>query len=386
MTPSGGSNNIGTIYKTDSIGQNLQLVSSFHSQGSSDFSCVNEPHPIGASPYGCLIQLENGSVYGLTYNGGCYNDGILFRYDEKLDSVILLHDFDIAEGVKPYGGLTLATDGKFYGMTSKGGNDNLGSLFSFDPQTNHYKSFDRAFRYVETFNPPLPPINYIHLGEPYGELIQASNGRLYGMTSRGGIADLGAIFSYDTDTDSWEIIYFSGINGANPFGSLVEANNGKFYGMTYNGGSVNNGVIFELDSNLDTIINVFNFNGLNGMDPFGSLLQASNGLLYGLTSSGGIFNKGVLFKFDINTTTFTKLHDFNGSNGSFPQGTLIQISNGKIYGVTGSGGLTDDGVLFEFDPVSETVLVRTHFGELQASSLRLEVCWSGRVASLQLIH
>ncbi len=46
---------------------------------------------------------------------------------------------------------------------------------------------------------------------------------------------------------------------------------------------------------------------------------------------------------------FTKKIDFDGlNNGSNPYGSLIEADNGKLYGMTKFGG-TGNGVLFEYD-------------------------------------
>jgi len=63
-------------------------------------------------------------------------------------------------------------------------------------------------------------------------------------------------------------------------------------------------------------------------------MQASNGKLYGMTSSGGSNNSGVLFEFDPATGTYTKKLDFDGSNGSRPYYThLIQICPPKLTNI-----------------------------------------------------
>ncbi len=82
----------------------------------------------------------------------------------------------------------------------------------------------------------------------YGSLIQASDGKLYGMTLRGGSSGHGIIFSYDPATFTYAKLYdFGSTNGVQPFGSLVQASDGKLYGMTHGGGSYGGGVIFSYD-------------------------------------------------------------------------------------------------------------------------------------------
>ena len=66
---------------------------------------------------------------------------------------------------------------------------------------------------------------------PSGSLIQASDGKLYGMTEIGGANALGVLFQYDPATAGYTKKIDFGV-AANPFGSLVQATDGKLYGMT----------------------------------------------------------------------------------------------------------------------------------------------------------
>ena len=63
-----------------------------------------------------------------------------------------------------------------------------------------------------------------------------------------------------------------------------------------------------------------------------------NGKLYGTTSSGGAGTSGVLFEYDINTDTYAKKVDFTGSNGANPYGDIVQATDGKLHGMTNGGG------------------------------------------------
>ncbi len=95
---------------------------------------------------------------------------------------------------------------------------------------------------------------------------------------------------------------------------LVQANNGKLYGMTRSGGYYNRGLIYEWDPETNVIEGVFSFDGAeNGNNAVGSLVKDASGNLYGMTSMGGANDLGVLFELDPETGTFTKKLDFNGS-------------------------------------------------------------------------
>jgi uncharacterized repeat protein (TIGR03803 family) len=73
-----------------------------------------------------------------------------------------------------------------------------------------------------------------------------------------------------------------------------------------------------------------------------------------MTYDGGTNDAGVIFSYDLLSSTFTKLYDFDYTNGSHPYGNLCRRAMGKLYGMTSSGGSDDYGVVFSFDPVSFT--------------------------------
>src|SRR4051794_33208736 len=78
--------------------------------------------------------------------------------------------------------------------------------------------------------------------DPYGRLVQGTNGDFYGTTSGGGVSNRGTVFKLTT-TGTWSTLFsFSGTNGANPtYGGLMRAGDGNFYGNCYIGGQSNLG-------------------------------------------------------------------------------------------------------------------------------------------------
>ena len=292
----------------------------------------------GAYPAGGLIQATDGKLYGMTLNGGGSSSGVIFSFDPSASAYTKLKDFDFTNGANPYGSLMQASDGKLYGMTNWGGLG-YGVIFSFDLSSSTYtklKDFDNT-----------------NGASPRGSLIQASDGKLYGMTLRGGSNDRGVIFSFDPSASAYTKLQdFDGTNGENPRGSLVQASDGKLYGMAGEG-SNGHGVIFSFDPSASTYTKLKDFDGANGGSPSGSLMQASDGKLYGV-AGGGSSGVGVIFSFDSPSSTYTKLKDFDGANGGTPLGSLVQATDGKLYGMTVSGGIINFGVIFSFDPSAST--------------------------------
>lgn len=84
-----------------------------------------------------------------------------------------------------------------------------------------------------------------------------------------------------------------------------------------------------------------------GTNPQGNLIE-SNGKLWGMTQSGGIDNQGVIFTINPDGSGYQEVFRFNGINGSTPYGSLLE-SDGKLWGMTTKGGTYDQGVIFSID-------------------------------------
>ena len=340
MTQNGGSSGYGVLFEYDP----LQDIYSKKINFTSD---VN-----GYLPLGSLSLSSNGKLFGMTSYGGTNNQGVIFDYNDATNTYTKKIDFNFSpNGSLPTGNLTQFPNGKFYGMAS-GGNNNLGILFEYDPSTNVYsKKIDFA--------------GLVNGAQPFGSLTFNSNFKLYGMTYKGGINDAGVLFEYDPMNNAIikKVDFSAASTGAFPYGDLSNASNGKLYGMTYIGGVNSSGVLFEYDPIENRYTKKFDFNGtVTGAGPQGGILQASNGKLYGMTSNGGANDKGTLFEYDISNDLFTKRLDFDGpTNGANPYASLTQSSNGKLYGMTVFGGLNGQGTLFEFDPITNIFSKKFNF-------------------------
>jgi uncharacterized repeat protein (TIGR03803 family) len=342
MTSKGGEYNKGTIFKTDKNGNSQKVVHFFESVD------AKEPH-------GDLIEASNGNLYGMTSEGGRYNLGTLIEYNISTNNVIKILDFDgINKGATPYGNLFQASNGKLYGLTYEGGTKNRGVLFEYDIAN---KAYSRKINFGGG-----------NKGEnPRGSLIEVSNGKLYGMTSMGGTNGFGIIFEYDfiTNTFSKKVDFDNTTKGSSPYGSLIKASNGKLYGITYGGGVHSKGAIFEYDYVNNIFAKKKDFDGsIFGAYPYGSLIQASNDKLYGMTSSGGVNNLGVFFEFNITFNSLKILKDFDETDkGKKPYGNLLQAKNGKLYGITSQrGDRVDPGVIFEYDIYTKVYNKKIEFG------------------------
>ncbi len=192
------------------------------------------------------------------------------------------------------------------------------------------------------------------LGYPNGPLVQGSDGFLYGTTFYGGTNGAGTIYKISISGNFKAIATFGGIFGANPFGPLIEGGDGNFYGLASRGGTNAGGVLFKVSpSGTQTILHNFT-GGTDGSNPVGGLVQATDGNLYGTNDLGGAFGWGILFCYSpgavpTGQTRFHVLHDFNPATGASPQVTLLQHTNGKLYGDTAVGGSADRGAFYSLD-------------------------------------
>ena len=112
-----------------------------------------------------------------------------------------------------------------------------------------------------------------------------------------------------------------------------------------------------------------NFDAKNGSSPEATLLQASDGTFYGTTIYGGSSTScqhgcGTVFK--LTPSGPVTIHSFSGSDGSSPYAGLTQGANGNFYGATISGGNTiaqlcpsGCGTVFEITPAGTLTTLYT---------------------------
>ena len=324
-TPTGEFPRGSLLYAKDSIFYGMTLLDGADSSGVlfsydartgnyTDLIDFKDTANIGSYPYGSLIQdTVSGLLYGMTSAGGAHNFGVIFSYTPSTKQYTDLHDFDSINGDAPYGKLFLGKNGLVYGMTSLGGVNNDGVIFSFSTKGH---GFNTLYNFIDSTG-----------SMPTGTLTLVKN-KFYGMASQGGANDDGVIFSLDTLTNTYtDLLDFNYANGSNPYGSLVLVGDSILYGMTENGiDSISGGVIFRFNPDSNTYEVLYVFDSTFGSNPAGSLIQGQTGLLYGTTQLGGYYTDGVIFSFDPDSIIYKDLYDLNNAVGGNPWGDLTEAS------------------------------------------------------------
>jgi uncharacterized repeat protein (TIGR03803 family) len=197
-----------------------------------------------------------------------------------------------------------------------------------------------------TFNPSPPSAGGYG---PTAGVIEHPDGNLYGTASKGGYGGYGTLFRRKPDGIKVETIYSfeNGRDGATPVAELTVGPDGALYGVASTGGNRSCGTIFRMKvTGGFKVIHTFNFNR-TGCHPMGPLLLASDGNMYGTTSSGGSRKpgySGTVYRLTLATGEVTKLRAVRGS----PTAGLTEGSDGRLYGAeyqgNGKSGSTTEGL------------------------------------------
>jgi uncharacterized repeat protein (TIGR03803 family) len=189
---------------------------------------------------------------------------------------------------------------------------------------------------------------------PQAGLMQGSDGFLYGTTRYGGNHQNGAVFKLSPDGTGYSIIHsFTGDDGNCPFTTLLQGSDGTLYGSTAYGGSSagvpdsGSGTVFKLgpDGTAYSVIHDFNGGGAEGRAA-SALVLGREGMLY-ITTETSPDSGGSVFRLNPDGTDWLVLHEFSPANGDggVPAG-LMQGCDGALYGTTALGGDHDLGTVF----------------------------------------
>jgi uncharacterized repeat protein (TIGR03803 family) len=293
------------VFKVDTRGKETVLHS----------FCPQYPNcPDGAGPYTRVIQDGQGNLYGTTAEGGnsgCFAGsgcGTVFKLSKAVKETVLHSFTGGADGATPYAGVIQDAKGNLYGTTYYGGKGKCNDGFG---------------------------------------------------------TGCGVVFKLGTTGKETVLHRFTGgIDGSYPDAGVIQDAKGNLYGTTQEGGDLSGcdglgcGVVFKLSTTgKETVLHRFT-GGTDGSNPDAGVIQDAKGNLYGITRAGGDLNGcsglgcGVVFKLNA-AGKETVLHGFTGgTDGSNPDGGVIQDAKGNLYGTAYAGGDSSCGcgVVFELTP------------------------------------
>ena len=223
VTSWGGQYNSGTVF-------------SIHTDGTG-FKKMTD---LGYSNTGTL-KLSGRTLFGMSTDLNSMGSILAFYLDStRNDSItrwIQLHVFSLYDGGAPYGSLTISGR-TLFGMTTKGGNI-VGGVFSVDSTGNGFKVLGNDFNGV-------PP----HPSTAYGDVLlsgktlygMTSKG---GANDGGLIFSIDTDATGFTDIFDFNPVCISS-PGCSPMGSLI-LSKGVLYGVTESGGQYSKGTILKFD-------------------------------------------------------------------------------------------------------------------------------------------
>jgi uncharacterized repeat protein (TIGR03803 family) len=342
----------------------------------------------GSVANGGLVQGADGGLYGTSAAATAVSGGLVYRSTVNGSSVISLHQFTTTEGYAPKAGLLKGSDGLLYGTTRLGATDvsafTTGTVYRIATDGTQFEILHRFGIYSETNvngNPKNADGAY-----PESALIEGNDGFLYGVTRAGGTFGTGVIFRLRLNGTEFSVLHHFGDvtsaandslvknpDGSSPIGSLVQASNGTLYGTASVGGVNGRGTIFSIQGDGTGFDLVHEFTSISttspgdnvdGANPVCGLTDGGDGLLYGVTTLGGLHGVGTVFSLDPDSRVLTPLHDFEADNGATPSGALVLGSDSLFYGTTAAGGTSSSGSATNFGTIYSIARDGTGFAKL----------------------
>ncbi len=180
-------------------------------------------------------------------------------------------------------------------------------------------------------------------GVPHGiDLALGLDGNFYGIGNQtASETSPGFIFRLTPKGEYSQLLSFPKFPTSG-FLPIIAGSDGNLYGLFGAGGPSNSGVLYQatLSGQLQTLASF-----PSSMAAPQTLVQASDGKIYGST------NSNVIFRYDLTTHALTKAYQMaaHGTQGlCYCQ--LIQGMDGKLYGITGNGGpYPGIGAVFSLD-------------------------------------
>ena len=315
----------GTVFKINRDGSGFQVLHTFGSIPNDGGTAKSLPQIDNA----LLLGADN-ALYGTTILGGTNGLGSIYRVTQDGSAYGILHSFDGSQNDEnPAAGVIQGSNGALYGTTGHPGTI-AGVVFRMNPDGGDYTVLT-------------------NIGASAAALLQGQDGVLYGTS-----AGSNTVFKINLDGSGFTTLHaFSGTDGSIPVGQLIQATNGFLFGTTRLGGTSNLGTIFMINTNGDAFQVLHNFSDgeipADGEQPNAGLVLGPGNLFYGTTSLIGTSSanmRGTIFKINQDGSGYEQLFAFPAAGSTPVAGLLRGQSQGDIgilYGTTEGGGNGNGG-------------------------------------------
>jgi hypothetical protein len=373
-------------------GAQAQTFSSLHS------FCGQSGCSDGALPQTGLVADATGNLYGITYEGGVQDHGIVYELSPNGSGgwiYSLVHTFCVespcSDGWQPSGPLIVDSAGDIYGVVMNSNNEH-GLAYELMPQGGGAWNFVVMHNFckkTDCIDGNIPSGGLAYLGQRSGALYDGTS-PLYGTTLAGGLYGSGAVYQLTPPPPgghSWwrpKVLYSFCHDGGNcladgfePLNGVVVDSHSVLYGTTSFGGQNLSGNVFKLthlphggDWSNQVLYNFCSLGHCaDGKSPT-ALVEDDAGNLIGGTDAGphrqGCVHKacGAIFSLSPETGVLTTLHTFCGeancADGGGP-GPVHILPNGDLIGTAGRGGdfsntANGGGLIFRLSGTTYTVL------------------------------
>jgi len=358
-TSAGGNTYNGTIFRMTLRDSAWMYTTIYNFQGGSD----------GSEPLSTPVFGPDGALYGMTYAGGANPNcpsvcGTVYRLVppptvckttlcEWSDQVIYSFGSNTPDGYNPYSRVSFDSNGNLYGSTSQGGNlpppdQNFGAIF----QLTHSNG-------VWSENILLTFIGMGNGNNPTWGVIVDNSGNVYGTSPSADICGTehytcGAVFELQQPNWRYSFIYTfdHSDDGTAPYGAPVWDAEGNMYGSTAAGSldGSSGATIWKLSPSNGSWVRTTLYSWpVGAWGGKGSLTMDAHGNLYGIQAPIYGSGAGSVFKLTNNNGvwSYSTLHEFNGSDGSYPNGSLVVDANGNVFGTTWMGGHPPTGQCYD---------------------------------------
>lgn len=375
----------GTVYAlTPPTGSGTWTKTVIHSFSGPDGALPSTQQGIGDAPGPSLVIGKDGTLYGITANGGSNDSaplgfgGTVFELTPPAttgevwtETVLYSFPNDDKEPHLPTG-LLIVPSGAVYSTAwtsyfSTGVAIAGGAVIQLAPPATSGGSWTEDT--LINFFPPdpmgqNPPAGVVYTGGAFYGTTEFDNS--YSNGGCGSVYELSPPTAGSTVWTGTAIYDFDNGGGCNPDESLTVGPGGVLYGTTVGGA----GDVFQLTPPAtaggtwtESVIYMFTGENGDGDLPSSSVVLGKNGVLYGATARGGgstactqLPGCGTVYQLTPPTMpggawTGTILHSFTGENGdgSYP-GPLTLAPNGVLFGSTWAGGTAGHGTIFALKP------------------------------------